>query len=119
MAIDYDKLQFISDKKIDKVVSPFDPVTTTFTAPSSPNWGSFSVANPFGVKALPTMKWSVDGVNFYEPRLKAFTGGSPVAGATVGVLVSDTNVVFYYTNFTGAPIDYTVIWTLDFIDSDT
>jgi hypothetical protein len=119
MSIDYTKLHFISKDKIDKVLGTFEPVTTTFagTWSGSLTTGSSSVANPSGLKALGTMKWSVDGVNFYPPRLKFPIPGAP--NATVGMVVDASNVVFYWSNNTGGAVAFTVIWTLDFIDQDT
>lgn len=116
MAVDFDKLQYSSIDKIDKVVGTFDPIITTFNGSST--FGNHPVTNPYGQKALPTMMWSIDGVNFYEPRLKFPLTGGPT-GVTVGVMVSADYVTFYYTNFTGSPVSFTVRWVLDFIDSDT
>lgn len=119
MPVDYSKLQFTSKDKIDKILGSFDPITTTFPGAYSGSLttGSFSVPNPSGMKALPTMKWSIDGVNFYPARLKFPIAGAPVA--TVGVMVSNANVTFYWTNNTGGAVTFTCVWTLDFIDSDT
>lgn len=119
MPIDYDKLQFISKDKIDKVVGTFDPVTTTFTGGYSGSLtvGTHSIANPAGLKALGTMKWSIDGINFYPPRLKFPLAGAPAA--TVGMVVSASSIDFYWSNNTGGAVNFTVIWTLDFIDSNT
>lgn len=119
MPIEYDKLQFISKDKIDKVLGSFDPVITTFTGSYSGGLttGVSSVANPSGLKALGTMVWSIDGVNFYRPRLKFPVAGAPQA--TVGMVVSDSTVWFYWTNNTGGAVTFTVKWVLDFIDQDT
>jgi hypothetical protein len=119
MAINYDQLQFISKDKIDKVLGTFDPVTTTFagTWGGSLTTGSSSIANPSGLKALGTMKWSVDGINFYPPRLKFAIPGAP--NATVGMVVSASTVTFYWSNNTGGAVTFTVKWVLDFIDQDT
>jgi len=119
MPVDYDKLQFVSKEKIDKILGSFDPVTTSFPG----SWGgflttgSFSIANPAGIKALPTMKWSIDGINFYPARLKFPIAGAPAA--TVGIVVSASEVVFYWSNNTGSAVTFICVWTLDFIDSDT
>lgn len=118
MPIDYDKLQFISKDKIDKVVGTFDPITTDFQAPASPVFGVVTVPNPAGIRALGTMKWSIDGVNFYPPRLKFPIAGAP-AGVTVGMMVTATTVYFYYQNLTGGIVNFQVKWVLDYIDTDT
>lgn len=119
MAVDYDKLQFVSKDKIDKILGSFDPVTTTFAGSYSGSLttGSVSIPNPSGMKALPTMKWSIDGVNFYPARLKFPIPGAPAA--TVGIMVNNENVIFYWSNNTGGAVTFTCIWTLDFIDTDS
>lgn len=118
MPIDYDKLQFISKDKIDKVVGNFGVTRTPFASSGSPAYGSHSIPNPSGMKALGTMKWSIDGVNFYPPRLKFPIPGAP-AGVTVGMVVNATTIWFYWQNNTGAPVNFLVDWVLDFIDTDT
>lgn len=119
MPIDYSKLHFISKDKIDKVLGTFEPVTTTFAGSwgGSLTTGTETVANPVGLKALGTMKWSIDGVNFYPPRLKFPLPGAPQA--TVGMVVDEDDVKFYWSNNTGGAVTFTVTWTLDFIDQDT
>lgn len=119
MAIQYEKLQFISTKRIDKIVGSWGPITSTKVVAANSD-DSLTVANPYGKRALPTMKWSIDGANFYPPRVKfPITAGvgSTAVGATAGVIVGETSIVFYFTNTNGSPVTFTVIWTLDFIDS--
>lgn len=119
MPIDYDSLQFTSKDKIDKILGTFDTRTTTFAGSYSGSLttGTNRITNPVGMKALPTMKWSIDGVNFYPARVKFPIAGAPAA--TVGIMVDNDYVYFYWSNNTGGAVTFTCIWTLDFIDTDS
>lgn len=68
--------------------------------------------NPFGAKALPTLAWSVDNVNFYP-------AGASVAGTnpyTANIAVDATTIYLYFYNNSGSTQTFYVHYTLDTIE---
>lgn len=128
MITDIDLLSFVTDSPIDKVVGSFDLLTTTRSVAAAtlsggiylPMIDNFTVANPYGVKALITMIWSIDGVNFYPQHPHIYNPGNPIpagkVGATMGARIDDTTIYFDSNHFIGSQVDYTIYYVLDLID---
>lgn len=118
-----------SDYTLDRILSDFGGNTTTHSVGAAtaidpnfyfPKTDVLIIPNPTGKKALPTMVWSIDGVNFYPMRYKVYNPGNPVpagqVGAGVGMAVDSDNITFYFTHYYGVTVDFTMFWTLDEID---
>lgn len=123
-----DLLAFLSTNSVDKVVGSFDLLTASRSVAAAtlsgglylPKSDNFTVANPFKRKALITMIWSIDGINFYPQRPHIYNPGNPIpagkVGATMGARVDDATIYFDSVHFIGAQVDYTIRYVLDFID---
>lgn len=117
-----------SDYVLDRILSDFDGNTTTHSVgPATlsgglylPKTDTLIIANPIRKKALPTMVFSIDGVNFYPQRYKVYNPGNPIPsgilGAGVGLAVDADYLYFYFTHYFGSTVNFTMFWTLDEID---
>lgn len=126
---DIDLLAFISQGSIDKVVGSFDLLTATRGVAAAtlsggfylPQSDTYTIPNPYGRKAFITMIWSIDGYNFYPQKPWLYDPGNPVptgrVGATMGAMVDDVNIYFYSVHYLGVPVNFTMYYVLDFIES--
>ena len=117
-----------SDYTLDRILSDFNGNTTTHSVGAATLSGGFYlpktdvkiIPNPILKKALPTMVFSIDGVNFYPQKYRTYNPGNPIPdgqlGAGVGMAVDADNIYFYFTHYIGATVDFTMFWTLDEID---
>ena len=122
---DIDLLALLTNGSADRVVGSFDINTTTYSVAAAtlsfgfylPKTDVYRIPNPFGKKALITMAYSVDGVNYYPQKYRLYQPGNPVPagriGATVGASVTDSEIIFYFTHYLGAQQNYTMKWVLD------
>lgn len=67
--------------------------------------------HPAGVPCLPTLRWSIDGVNFYPAD--AYTEAA--APYTAKATCNETNVFLWMENNTGSPLTFYLEYTLDSI----
>lgn len=117
-----------SDYTLDRILSDFNGSTTTHSVGAAtlsggiylPKTDQLIIPNPIGKKALPTMMFSIDGVNFYPQRYRVYNPGNPIPdgqlGAAAGMAVDAQNLYFYFTHYIGSQVDFTMFWTLDEID---
>lgn len=117
-----------SDYTLDRILSDFNGNTTTHSVGAATLSGGFYlpktdtkiITNPIGKKALPTMMYSIDGVNFYPQKYRGYNPGNPIPsgqlGATVGMAVDAQYIYFYFTHYIGSQVDFTMFWTLDEVD---
>lgn len=126
---DIDLLAFFTGGSLDKVVGSFDVLTATRSVAAAtlsggiylPKSDTYTIANPYGRKALITMAWSIDGVNYYPQKPWIYNPGNPVPsgllGATMGAIVDDSTISFISVHYLGVQVDYTMKYVLDFIES--
>lgn len=122
---DIDLLALLTNGSADKVVGGFDINTTTHSVAAAtlsggfylPKTDSLVINNPFGAKALITMVYSTDGVNYYPQRYRLYQPGNPVPagrlGAVAGAAVDEDYITFYFTHYLGAQQNFTMKWVLD------
>lgn len=120
-----DLLALLTNGSADKVIGSFDINTTSHSVAAATLSGGFylpktdtlQIANPAGRKALISMAFSIDGVNYYPQKYQLYQPGNPVPsgriGATVGAAVSDDYITFYFTHYYGVQVDFTMKWVLD------
>lgn len=70
-----------------------------------------TIPNPLGYKCLPTIAWSIDGINFYPADAKL----NPLNPYTLNVKVSATTITFYLYNNSGGTVTFTIKYALDTI----
>lgn len=124
----FDEQAANSDYTLDRILSDFNGNTTTRSVAAAtlsggiylPKTDIYTIPNPIGKKALPTMIFSIDGVNFYPQRYRVYNPGNPIPagqlGAGVGMAVDAQYIYFYFTHYIGAQVDFTMKWTLDEIN---
>lgn len=82
-----------------------------------PKTDTLVIANPAGKKALISMAFSIDTINYYPQKYRLYQPGNPIPtgriGATVGAAVSDDYITFYFTHYYGSTVDFTMKWVLD------
>lgn len=117
-----------SDYTLDRILSSFEGNTTTHSVGAAtlsggiylPKTDQLVIPNPAGKKALPTMMFSIDGLNFYPQKYRHYNPGNPIPagllGATVGMAVDENNIYFMFTHYIGSTVNFTMFWTLDEID---
>ena len=110
MTLDTTKIAFTSEYISDKVVYE-SPVLTYSQGASS--FSTQTVANPYGVKALTTLAWSVDGTNYYPAN--ATISVNYVTQYTANGSCSASNVHIYLENNTGGAITFYIKFALDTI----
>jgi hypothetical protein len=127
MTTDISKAQFSSEFPIDKIISDFDGNVTTHSVPAAtfsggfylPKTDSIQIINPTGKKALMTMIYTYDNVNYYPSKARLYQPGNPVPagriGAVVGEAVNADYIWFYFTHYFGSQVDFTMFWVLDTI----
>ena len=80
----------------------------------------YQISNPIGKKALITMVWSIDGVNYYPCKPILYNPGNPIpageVGATVGCSIDANYITFYSTHYLGSSVTYYVKYVLDSIE---
>lgn len=125
---DIDKLSFLSDDPIDKVIGSFDAITTTYVASAasslgggfySPSRNVYTIPNPAGQRGIPTMVYSVDGSPYRNQQYFLYSPGTvPYTrqAETVGMVADDTTVYFYFLNYNPNTVTFTMRWVLDYID---
>lgn len=122
---DIDLLALLTNGSADKVIGSFDINTTTHTVAAAtlsggiylPKTDTLQIANPAGRKALISMAYSIDGVNFYPQKYRLYQPGNPIPSGRVGAVVgatSDNNyITFYFTHYIGSSVNFTMKWVLD------
>lgn len=122
---DTDSLAADSDYTLDRILSDFNGNTTTRSVGAATLSGGFYlpktdqliIPNPTGKKCLPTMMFSIDGVNFYPQRYRVYNPGNPIPagqlGAAAGLAVDANFLYFYFTHYIGSTVNFTMFWTLD------
>lgn len=120
-----DLLALITNGSADRVISGFDINTTTRSVSAAtlsggiyiPKTDTYVIANPAGKKALISMVYSIDGINFYPQKYRLYQPGNPVPsgriGATVGASVDQEYITFYFTHYYGVQVNFTMKWVLD------
>lgn len=114
-----------SDYTLDRILSDFNGNTTTHSVGAATLSGGIYlpktdvkiIPNPIKKKALPTMMFSIDGVNYYPQRYRVYNPGNPIPagqlGAGVGLAVDAEYLYFYFTHYFGSTVNFTMFWTLD------
>lgn len=118
-----------SDYKLDRILSAFDGITTNYTVGAAtlsgglylPKTDVYTIPNPIGQKALPTMVYSIDGGNTYLPqRYRLYQPGNPPesgrVAAVAGMAVDQSFIYFYFTHYLGVSVNFKMFWTLDAIE---
>ena len=84
-----------------------------------PKTDILTIDNPIGKKAFITMKWSIDGINYYPQKPFIYQPGNPVpagkVGATVGCGIDDDHINFYFVHYLAASQTFRIIYVLDSI----
>lgn len=121
----FDEQSANSDYTLDRILSDFNGNTTTHSVAAATLSGGIYlpktdikiIANPVGKKALPTMLFSIDGLNFYPQRYRNYNPGNPIPagqlGASVGMAVAADFIYFYFTHYIGSTVNFTMKWALD------
>lgn len=117
MTADIDKLNFSIDYPIDKIaVEGTASYTVSGTATTTPVASLQSITNPFGHKCLMTVRWSVDGTNFYDMdgsiNFFSATFSEFIFGAGVKAGCSDSTIYFYMINGYDTSKTFTINYTL-------
>lgn len=122
---DIDLLALLTNGSADKVIGSFDINTSTHNVGAAtlsggiylPKTDSLVVANPAGKKALISMAYTYDGINYYPQKYRLYQPGNPIRsgriGAVVGAAVDENYITFYFTHYIGAPVNFTMKWVLD------
>lgn len=119
-----DLIAFFSKYPGDKILhEQLTPVTHSVGAATFdsgfylPKTDIHTIPNPVGKKCLITMKWSIDGVNYYPMKPILYNPGNPVPagkiGATVGCSLTASEIKFYFTHYLGSTVNFSMIYVLD------
>lgn len=108
MAVDPRNFRLNTDYQMDKIISSYNGSYYYKNNVTTGTRTSETITNPVGKKAFINLMWGTDGTNFYPQQIKCF---SP--NACCGALVDDDNIYFYFTNYTGSTVDFTVFYVLD------
>lgn len=122
---DIDLLSLLTNGSADKVIGSFDILTQTHSVAAAtlsggiylPKTDTLQITNPAGKKALITMAYSIDGINFYPQKYRLYQPGNPVPsgqiGAVAGAAVDEQYITFYFTHYYGVQVDYIMKFVLD------
>lgn len=122
---DIDLLALLTNGSADRVVGSFDILTQTHSVSAATLSGGFylpktdvlEIANPAGKRALISMAYSIDGVNYYPQKYRLYQPGNPVPtgalGAVAGAGVTPDVIRFYFTHYYGVQVDFTMKYVLD------
>lgn len=122
-----DHIAFMSKYPMDKILYEQNtPITHSVSAAVDGGGGFYmpktdikTIANPIGKKAFITMKWSIDGVNYYPAKPILYNPGNPIpagkVGATVGCSISATEIKFYFTHYIPSTVNFSMKYVLDSI----
>lgn len=125
---DIDLISFLSANGFDKIIGSFDVLTETRSVAAAtlsggiylPQSDTYTIPNPAGRKALITMAWSMDGLNYYPQKPWIYNPGNPVPsglnGATMGAMVDEDYIYFKSVHYLGVQVNYTMKYVLSFID---
>lgn len=120
-----DLMSFMSLYPIDKILfeQVEEPLEHTVAASYDnggivmPKSDILTIPNPIGKKAFITMKWSIDGVNYYPQKAILYNPGNPVpAGkrpATVGCCIDDDEIQFFFTHYSLNALTFRIKYVLD------
>lgn len=91
-------LQFYSGNPIDKITVQ-GSTSYSLTGSPTPATATHSISNPYGLKCLTNVSWSIDNTNFYDQDDEIWISiGQTLCSLKVGV--SDSDIYFYLTNST-------------------
>lgn len=122
---DIDLLALLTNGSADRVIGSFDILTQTHSVGAATLSGGFylpktdtlQIANPAGKKALISMVYSIDGVNYYPQRYRLYQPGNPPPSgrliAVAGAAVDEDFITFYFTHYSGSTVNYTMKYVLD------
>lgn len=109
MAYDPSKINYYSGDNIDKVVYENKDSPLNYNVAGGGTTTTQTVTNQYGAKAKVTLAWSIDGTNYYPAQ--AYT--TSAAPYTANGWCDATTVYIYMENFSGAAVDFRIIYALD------